>query len=1548
MIRKKIKFSPKLQSSNLDDIKKFVNKDALNTPVISDYATLPAPYQRRNLKPSYQGYSFNANQQEGKAIDSMYPEGVAKSMGTDMSYPYRTLQNPSYGDIRIETPQYHNPNVIREMRMEKRYGPSNIQPQMMQNGGIKYRDLKEFEIANEAYEDSSYLHGVGEKDKQNYLNTLEKLNIDPSDMDRYIPPKPGSTIEPIERNNAHSPGSGGRRQPDGSYDEYDSYRSPDNKEIEIHSDSPYYHSLRRGYKSWKKPTHKPVYEPQTMAVPISGYDPKPINHEVDQQIERMKQYKLPVNPEQTTGELYGFMQNGGLPRYQGGGKKQNSDYDIDRALELGYTNDATGHMPSRDYETGRILKAKGHPTFDLAIEEDRKMGYYPTTFNNQTYTIPSIGSPRKGPFSEEENARKPHGRVQELSTFQNGGLPKYQNGGKKTLNSPNFSETDFFTDEEKKDMLLSGQRPSFNPGPIDFNAKPSGSFTKEDWDKMHKDKRSRVERILGTETYNKLKDRPEFKGENVAEFFDSFGSSSWNDALQSHDQWHKSGRTYPTLNEGVEMFGAIPGLGKLGRFSYLDPNSMKRSFKTIPWQKIINKADAVEDEITKDLPSIELIQPTKPGTFSGVPLYQNGGLPKYQGAGVFDPTPKGNTTSVNNLGFLPSEYLSNVINKDLLTAGEEKKSTRPDPYTPVITEGTNIKVLQRYLNEVYPELGKLGEGLVEDGKWNQQTEEVYKKFKADNPKSDGEMRRSIRRALPVTGFLESMFPGAMTPVSALVDDVARKQFGNYGPNDKNPIRTEGDFTDKQMGVTQKIVRNNLTNGLNTVEYEDWNTVSPWEAYGKGSGLRTAAALFTDPAFQAQSTLGRANIVTTPETFTMNPDTLLLDTYDFNEGSYSQLNADKNISTLDKFKDAKSNADSPYGIARNLAQHFGSQEGDKSSKKYFVTTNQNQKRDGGVLNYQNGGKEDPQDIKVDQYGNSFNVRDIATNFHSNSNASSYNLPQSSYDNTGFFSSEEKHAMFADNPGRIFVDDPDKRKGTQAYEDLSNLSNPDYAKGDKQGLPLHVRLEKGPMAPYKYQNGGEVVTDYDKSWDYKKENGVVYTKRKAADKWISPKVGSAAELAIQSKVFGYSSELEGAMQMPIPESPNLNVTPPQNIGDTVQSVAPQPMNMAPTAPSKKVLPEISMPDISIPNIDMPDIDMPDLSLSEKLLQAKGMLNSLWEGAKNVGGDIMDDVTSAGSTMSTAIQDKVEDIKEEVSDAVKFSKEAEKTVAAKSQQISNYLSDIFTSDPKVDGPSKPLPVEKTRKEAFEEMLIRAANNLQSGHILAGDQMYRVEDGELTKRMETIVGKTTSARKGALDDLSYATTLEEFWYNANGSLREFETPEGLKTGPEIKKEGLAEKYSGATPAGIYEFTNQPVKAYEKLGYSSYLKGVGETPDPVKKTYFTNEKGEKEYLQSLGAYHPYPGPKAKAVRAEALERLDISNELSAGCIQNSECDNMDMGILLQSNPSMADSLIILNANMGELSAAAIKNFAKSFDKAKTTKEQGQILQRMQALATIN
>ena len=172
-------------------------------------------------------------------------------------------------------------------------------------------------------------------------------------------------------------------------------------------------------------------------------------------------------------------------------------------------------------------------------------------------------------------------------------------------------------------------------GPIDFNDKSSGSFTKEDWDRMHKDERSRLEKFLGAKTYNELKDRPEFKGENVAEIFDGLGSSSWNDALQAHDQWHKSGRTYPTFYEGVEMFGALPMIGKAkigftlakGAKGKLISAGKKIRTAADNVQKALNAADAGKDVYEEDLPSIESIQPTKPGTLSKEVKKI---LPKYQ------------------------------------------------------------------------------------------------------------------------------------------------------------------------------------------------------------------------------------------------------------------------------------------------------------------------------------------------------------------------------------------------------------------------------------------------------------------------------------------------------------------------------------------------------------------------------------------------------------------------------------------------------------------------------------------------------------------------------------------------------------------------------------------------------------------------------------------------------------------------------------------------------------------------------------------------------
>jgi hypothetical protein len=91
-----------------------------------------------------------------KTIDSFYDNPAA--MGSYLSYPYRTLQNPSYRDIRINPPQYHDPNTIRELHLEKRLRPTNITPEMMQTGGKvdlpKYQDegeVKKIPISPEEY-----------------------------------------------------------------------------------------------------------------------------------------------------------------------------------------------------------------------------------------------------------------------------------------------------------------------------------------------------------------------------------------------------------------------------------------------------------------------------------------------------------------------------------------------------------------------------------------------------------------------------------------------------------------------------------------------------------------------------------------------------------------------------------------------------------------------------------------------------------------------------------------------------------------------------------------------------------------------------------------------------------------------------------------------------------------------------------------------------------------------------------------------------------------------------------------------------------------------------------------------------------------------------------------------------------------------------------------------------------------------------------------------------------------------------------------------------
>jgi len=59
---------------------------------------------------------------------------------------------------------------------------------------------------------------------------------------------------------------------------------------------------------------------------------------------------------------------------------EGEDYDYETAKAAGLKpseeeGENKGHWPSRDPRTGVLLKGRKHPTFQMAVDEDEKMGY---------------------------------------------------------------------------------------------------------------------------------------------------------------------------------------------------------------------------------------------------------------------------------------------------------------------------------------------------------------------------------------------------------------------------------------------------------------------------------------------------------------------------------------------------------------------------------------------------------------------------------------------------------------------------------------------------------------------------------------------------------------------------------------------------------------------------------------------------------------------------------------------------------------------------------------------------------------------------------------------------------------------------------------------------------------------------------------------------------------------------------------------------------------------------------------------------------------------
>lgn len=85
----------------------------------------------------------------------------------------------------------------------------------------------------------------------------------------------------------------------------------------------------------------------------------------------------------SAAEAYDYILN--RQRKQSGG----NNYDMKRAVDLGYRRDSKGHMPSRDYKTGRILKGSAHETFSNAVYGDMADGYDLIAKPDGFYTLPN-------------------------------------------------------------------------------------------------------------------------------------------------------------------------------------------------------------------------------------------------------------------------------------------------------------------------------------------------------------------------------------------------------------------------------------------------------------------------------------------------------------------------------------------------------------------------------------------------------------------------------------------------------------------------------------------------------------------------------------------------------------------------------------------------------------------------------------------------------------------------------------------------------------------------------------------------------------------------------------------------------------------------------------------------------------------------------------------------------------------------------------------------------------------------------------------------------
>lgn len=210
--------------------------------------------------------------------------------------------------------------------------------------------------------------------------------------------------------------------------------------------------------------------------------------------------------------------------WQEGGKASNDkDYNMERAIKLGYTPDEYGHWPSVDHETGMWLKSKEHPTAWM----EYLYGYALNPETQKQFKHPIVNS--EGYFGNDQLQYIPREAPERNTT-----LEEYRQGGK--LNKLGVENSLWNNIRARRG---SGKEP-----------------TKE---MLEQERKIRREMQKGgvTPSREQMEDNDSWL-ENIVEVVDPSGVSSWDDVNRAYKN------TGLSSEAALEVLGALPLLGKAG------------------------------------------------------------------------------------------------------------------------------------------------------------------------------------------------------------------------------------------------------------------------------------------------------------------------------------------------------------------------------------------------------------------------------------------------------------------------------------------------------------------------------------------------------------------------------------------------------------------------------------------------------------------------------------------------------------------------------------------------------------------------------------------------------------------------------------------------------------------------------------------------------------------------------------------------------------------------------------------------------------------------